>query len=73
MDKKNKIRNKGITIISLVVTIIIVIILAGVSITVMLDNNIIGKAQGAKLQDKIAKAQEMLQQALLNATYRNGR
>lgn len=42
----NKRQNKGITLIALVITIIVLIILAGVSVNLLFDNNgIITKAK----------------------------
>ena len=66
MNKKEKIkqlRNKnGITLIALVVTIIVLIILAGVSISLVLgDNGIITKAKEAKQNTEIAKVEEEVQ------------
>ena len=51
---KNK--NKGITLIALVITIIILFILAGISISALSNQGLFGKAQEAK--NKTAKAQE---------------
>ena len=51
---KNK--NKGITLIALVITIIILLILAGISISALSNQGLFGKAQEAK--NKTAKAQE---------------
>ena len=46
---KNKRDMKGITLVALVVTIVVLLILAGVSINLVLgDNGIIKKAQEAK-------------------------
>ena len=61
MNKKNnQIRNnKGITLIALVITIIILIILAGVSISLVLDENgIVKKAKEAKENMQIAGEEE---------------
>ena len=50
---------KGITLIALVVTIIVLIILAGVSINlVMGDNGIITMAQKAKENTELAQSEE---------------
>ena len=60
--KKNIImqRNtKGITLIALVVTIIILIILSGVSINLVLgENGIVNKAKKAKENTELAKVEE---------------
>ena len=52
-------RNKGITMISLVVTIIVLIILAGVSMNMVVgDNGIITQAQRAKENTELARIEE---------------
>ena len=60
--EKNKImqRNtKGITLIALVITIIVLIILAGVSISLVLgENGIVNKAKKAKENTELAKTEE---------------
>lgn len=64
----NKIRStKGITLISLVVTIIILLILAGVTIaTLMGDNGLIKRAQDAKIATEIASIKEEIQTDILS-------
>ena len=64
----NKIRNtKGITLISLVVTIIILLILAGISIaTLMGDNGLINRANDAKIATEIASIKEEIQTDILS-------
>ena len=61
-----KIRNnKGITLIALVVTIIVLIILAGVSINLVLgDNGILTKAKEAKEESNEAQIKEKMQLAV---------
>ena len=60
-------KNTGITIISLVVTIIILIILAGISINMLVgDNGIITQAQNAKRETEEAQAKEKLAIVLLD-------
>ena len=61
-----KIRNnKGITLIALVVTIIVLIILAGVSINLVLgDNGILTKAKEAKEESNEAQVKEKMQLAV---------
>ncbi len=62
---KNK---KGITLISLVVTIIILLILAGISIGMLSgDNGVLRQAGNAKTQTDIAEEKEILQIASLAA------
>ena len=54
-DLKNK-QEKGITLIALVVTIVVLLILAGVSINLVLNNNgVISKAKDAKNSNEEAK------------------
>lgn len=67
-EEKNKMnrQEKGITLIALVVTIVVLLILAGVSIGLVLgDNGIIGKAKEAR--DKYAQAVENEKKELLKA------
>lgn len=57
-------KNRGITLISLVVTIIILIILAGVSINLVLgENGIIKKAIEAREMVRIAQIEEEIELA----------
>ena len=59
---------KGITLISLVITIVILIILAGVAINMTLgENGIFKKAQEAKRLQKIATAKEQIGTEILSA------
>lgn len=58
-------REKGITLIALVVTIIVLIILAGISINLVLgENGIITKAQQAKGQYEISEIKEKVEMGL---------
>ena len=58
--RKQKNKEKGITLISLVVTIIVLIILAGVSINMLVgDNGIITKVQEAKEETEQAQKDEL--------------
>ena len=51
--------NEGITLIALVVTIVVLLILAGVSLNLVLGNNgIITKAQDAKLMTRAGSAED---------------
>ena len=53
--------NKGITLIALVVTIVVLLILAGVSISMLTgENGIITQAQQSKLQTEIGKEKEYI-------------
>ena len=68
MEKqKSKQGQNGITLIALVVTIIVLIILAGVSIAMLVgENGIITQAQKAKEETGQAEAREKLEMALLD-------
>lgn len=55
IKRKTKFQNKGITLIALVVTVVVLLILAGVSINLVLgDNGIIGKTSEAKVKQEDA-------------------
>lgn len=63
--KKN---NKGITLIALVVTIIILLILAGVTIGILTGNSgIIGNANNAKEKAEISDLREQIELAIIQA------
>ena len=78
MKRKNVNKNtikkvKGITLISLVITIIILLILAGVTISLTLgDNGIITQAQKAKEAQEIAAIKEDIQLAILDKELEKG-
>ena len=59
-------RNKGITLIALVVTIIVIIILAGVTIAALSSSGIIGRANEAKDKTEQASAEEEVQMSWMN-------
>ena len=62
---KNK-KERGITLIALVVTIIVLIILAGISINLIFGTNgIINKAKDAKIKTDIASIKENIQMEIL--------
>ena len=63
----SKTANSGITLIALVVTIIVLLILAGITIQVVLQGGIIGQANNAGEQYKIAAAREKLSITLSSA------
>ena len=66
--KKIKTNNSGITIVALVVTIIVLLILAGITIgTITGDNGIIDKAQEAKNDTNYAQWEEKIDQAIIDA------
>ena len=66
----NEIKNKkeeGITLIALTITIIVLLILAGVTISALSgDNGILSQAQKAKQQTEIATEREAIQLTMLN-------
>ena len=70
MKIKNGLKNaRGITLIALVITIIVLLILAGVSINLVLGpNGLITKAQEAAIKTEQAKEDELRQLTILEAT-----
>ena len=59
--ESEEMRNKGVTLISLVVTIVVLLILAGITIgTIFNDNGIIRKPKKQQMQQK--RQQEMTKQ-----------
>lgn len=75
MNFKGKMRKKsGITLISLVVTIIILLILAGITIgAISGDNGLIQNAGNAKKQTEIAEEKEIIDRATIQAMGKNKR
>lgn len=72
---KTKFKNaKGITLIALVITIIVLLILAGVAIATLTgDNGVLTKAESAKTEKEIAEVKEQAQLDILNwQTDKNG-
>ena len=62
-------QNKGITLIALVITIIVLLILAGVSIATLTgENGLLAKAGNAKEEQAIAQAKEEIDLALNTLT-----
>ena len=68
MNKKTKMQeNKAITLIALVITIIVLIILAGVAINLTLgQNGLVARAKMARGEYSTAEAKEKLEQEILN-------
>ena len=67
-------KQKGITLMSLVITIIVLLILAGITIGMLTgDNGIINNAGNAKEQTEIANEKEIIDQATIEAIGRNKR
>ena len=70
--KGNLKQSRGITLIALVVTIIILLILAGITIgTITGDNGIINKAQSAKEETEIANEKEVVEKAIVQTMGNN--
>ena len=68
MNRKTKIHeNKAITLIALVITIIVLIILAGVAINLAFgQNGLVARAKMARGEYSTAEAKEKLEQEILN-------
>ena len=65
-------KERGITLIALVITIIVLLILAGVSITMLTgDNGILTQAQNAKDKTEIASEKEAIQLTIINYRVNN--
>ena len=66
-------RNNGITLIALVITIIVLLILAGVTIaSITGENGILGKAQSAKTKTDLKAAEEKVKMAIMAARSNDG-
>ena len=72
MEEILKEKQKGITLIALVITIIVLLILAGVSIAILVgDNGILTQANKAKANTEIAEEREQISLAWLGALTSN--
>ena len=72
LKEKLNYKQKGITLISLVVTIVVLLILAGVSIAMLTGNNgIITQAQNAKDKTEKAAEEEKIQLAVIGSKTKN--
>ena len=77
ITRKNQIQNqtktqKGITLLALVITIVVLLILAGITINAITgDNGIIGNAGKAKEEAEIANEKEILEKATVQAMGNN--
>ena len=61
-------KNKGITLIALVVTIVVLLIITGVSVSMFTgDNGIISQAKKAKEETTISEEKEQVERLLINA------
>ena len=70
--KEKESRNKGITLIALVITIIVLLILAGISIAMLTgDNGILNKATTAKEETEIAELIELARTEILAVQIEN--
>ena len=68
MKKQRILKNKGITLIALVVTIVVLLILAGVSISMLAgENGIIRKAQESKDKTEKAEVEEQVRLAIMTS------
>ena len=67
-SKKALYKNKGITLVALVITIVILIILATIAINMIFgENGLVNRTEEAKLKQSIAEAQERLELVLADA------
>ena len=66
--KNLKIKERGITLIALVITIIVLLILAGVALSMLTgDSGILSNAEKAKEQTNLANSKEQVQLAVQGA------
>ena len=73
MSKEN-LKNRGITLIALIITIIVMLILTGVALTIALgDNGIVEKAKDATTQTQVAMDRELLLSAAIGAMGNDGK
>jgi len=73
MKKINFKKSKGITMISLIITIVVLMILAGISVTALTgEKNVIKEAKEATSSAKQQSAKEKVQAAVLGCTKKNG-
>ena len=64
---------KGITLVALVITIIILLILAGISIQALSESGLFGQAQKAKQTTKLKAAEEEVQLAIMASYGQDGK
>lgn len=65
------IQNEGITLVSLIITVIILLILAGVGIGVFGENGLLDKAREAKLQAEIDNEKEIVETSVVQQVSAN--
>lgn len=71
--ERKEINSKGITLVALVVTIIILLVLAGITVASLTgDNGLIGKTGEAKKQTEISEGLEQLEIAVTQSTNKRG-
>ena len=63
MSKQNK---NGITLIALIITIIVMLILLGVTVTGAINGGLIGTSQEAKYKTQISQIKEALEEEIIN-------
>ena len=74
LRKEKRKQERGITLIALITTIIVLLILAGISIGAITGSNgIIGQAQSAKEETEIAKEKEIIDISTVEAMGKNNR
>ena len=64
MKKINQ--QRGITLVALVITIIILLILAGISISALTGSGLFGKAKDSKLETEIAREKEQIKMSVMS-------
>ena len=71
---KEKLKNRGITLIALIITIIVMLILTGVTLSITLgDNGLVNKAKEASTQTQVAMDRELLLSAVVGAIGNDGK
>ena len=71
---KKNLGSRGITLIALVITIIVLLILAGISIVTLIgDNGILTKANDAETDTTRAKAEEEIKLAVMASRNKDGK
>lgn len=72
-SKEKQIKDKGITLITLVITIIVLLILAGVSFVILTgENGILTQAQRAKNETEIAEERGKLELSVYGTKLKEG-
>lgn len=71
--KKLHTKERGITLIALVITIIILLILAGITISSLMGNGLFEKASDASEKSKQAQAEELIKLAILESIGEDGK